>query len=79
MEFDNANLVIIDTMNRDEARAFVLFLASEILRHREDIIKAKALARLVADRFILTTPDIVESIYKEAQTIEEIAETGGSL
>ena len=79
MEFDNANLVIIDTMNHEEARAFVLFLASEILRHREDIIQAKALARLVADKFMLTAPDVIESIYAEAQSDEEIAETGGSI
>ena len=64
MNFDDANLVIIDTLSRDEARAFVLFLASEILRHREDILKAKALARAIVYKFALTAPDVIESIYE---------------
>jgi len=67
MDFDNANLVIIDTMSKDEARAFVLFLASEILRHREDIIKAKSLAREVVKKFDLTALEVIGLIYKEGE------------
>ena len=63
MDFDAANLVIIDTLNKEEASAFVLFLASEILRHQEDILKAKSLAREIAKKFNLTEPKIIESIY----------------
>jgi len=59
MEFDEANLVIVDTMNKDEARAFVLFLVSEILRHRDDITKAKLLARGVCRKFNLESADIL--------------------
>lgn len=65
MEFDEANLVIIDTMNKDEAKAFVLFLASEILRHKEDMFKAKLLARGVTIKFNLQTEEICETILKE--------------
>ncbi len=65
MDFDEANLVIIDTMTKNEAKAFILFLASEIMRHREDILQAKALARAVAYKFELTVPEIIESIYGE--------------
>ncbi len=64
MDFDDANKVIITTMNKDEVKAFVLFLASEIMRHREDILQAKALARAVAFKFELTVPEIIESIYR---------------
>ena len=66
MDFDEANLlVIIDTMSRDEAKAFVLLLASEILRHEHDIIKAKLLARGVAAKFNLQTEEILETILEE--------------
>ena len=53
MKFDDANLVIISTMSTDEAAAFVLFLASEILRHKDDITKARLLMKAVSNRFKL--------------------------
>ena len=40
MKFDETNKVIIETLNRSEARAFVLFLKSEIARHKMDIDNA---------------------------------------
>ena len=43
MQFNEQNKVIIDTMNRAEAKAFVLFLKSEITRHQTDISNAAAL------------------------------------
>lgn len=57
MEFDEANLVIISTMNRTEAKAFVLFLSSEILRHKEDMTKAKLLIEAVCNKFKLSGGD----------------------
>ena len=47
MKFNEENKVIIDTMNEPEARAFVKFLDSEILRHFEDIKQAKKLRFVV--------------------------------
>ena len=38
MQFDKkTHKVDIKTLNKDEAKAFILFLESEILRHQEDI------------------------------------------
>lgn len=53
MEFNSEHKVIIDTMNRDEARAFVKFLYSEIKRHEMDIDNAKGLIIYVKDKFAL--------------------------
>jgi len=38
MRFDKQHFVIIDSLTLSEAHAFVKFLESEILRHRQDII-----------------------------------------
>ena len=43
MEFNAEHKVIIGTLNKDEARAFVKFLESEIIRHQDDINQAKSL------------------------------------
>jgi len=43
MEFNRQNKVIVSTLSQDEARAFIKFLESEILRHEDDIDKAKSL------------------------------------
>ncbi len=43
MIFNNDHLVIISTLNEAEARAFVKFLNSEIIRHEDDIKMARAL------------------------------------
>ena len=51
MQFNEQNKVIIDTMNRAEAKAFVLFLKSEIARHQTDISNAAALIIEVCDKF----------------------------
>jgi len=53
MNFDETNKVIIDTMNTDEARAFVLFLKSEIARHQMDIDNARDLCYTVINKFEL--------------------------
>lgn len=39
----NDNKVIVGTLNTAEARAFVKFLQSEIIRHEDDINQAKSL------------------------------------
>jgi len=51
MQFDEANKVIISTMNKDEAKAFIKFLQSEILRHGKDIEQAKDLIIQVCQHF----------------------------
>ena len=39
--------VIVKSLNQDEARAFVKFLQSEIIRHEDDLNQAKSLIGLV--------------------------------
>ena len=51
MDFDSTNRVIIDSMNKDEAKAFIKFLSSEIARHEDDIDRAIALQLEVEKRF----------------------------
>jgi len=51
MKFDETNKVIINTMDRSEARAFVKFLESEIARHQMDIDNARELIEEVCLRF----------------------------
>jgi len=51
MIFNNENKVIIETMNKDEARAFIKFLQSEVARHLMDIRRAHELIREVKIRF----------------------------
>ena len=43
MKFNNEQKVIIETLSRDEATAFIKFLKSEIIRHEEDIEQAEML------------------------------------
>ena len=58
MKFNEENKVIIDTMNQDEARAFVKFLKSEMLRHELDIDQARDLIYEVCFKFHIA--DILE-------------------
>ena len=51
VKFDEECKVIIDTMDASEARAFVKFLKSEILRHKMDIDNAEKLMYDVCIRF----------------------------
>ena len=51
MKFDETNKVIIETMDRGEALAFVKFLKSEIARHQMDIDNAYTLIHTVCNRF----------------------------
>ena len=51
MDFNTENKVIIETMNQDEARAFIKFLHSEILRHQQDINHAYDLIISVGSKF----------------------------
>lgn len=37
MRFDKDDMTVIETLNKDEARAFILFLLSERRRHGRDI------------------------------------------
>ena len=53
MEFDTTHKVIIETMTKEEASAFVKFLGSEIRRHQIDIKDAEALIRRVKGRYDL--------------------------
>jgi len=47
MKFDKDHKVKIETMNEAEARAFILFLDSEIKRHQEDIKQAIKLKSII--------------------------------
>lgn len=38
MEFDERNITIMTSLNRDEAKVYIKFLLSERARHTEDII-----------------------------------------
>ena len=58
MKFDKTNKVIIETMNQEEAKAFVKFLKSEIARHQMDINNARDLIYEVCFRFKIA--DILE-------------------
>ena len=51
MKFNEQNKVIIDTMDNQEARAFVKFLQSEIARHKMDIDNARDLIKEVNQKF----------------------------
>jgi len=51
MKFDETNKVIIETMNHEEAKAFVKFLKSEISRHQMDIDNARDLIYEVCFKF----------------------------
>ena len=53
MKFDETNKVILGTMTRIEAKAFVKFLRSEIARHRQDIQQAGDLIMVVKEKFNL--------------------------
>ena len=51
MKVDKEHMVIINSLTLDEAHAFVKFLESEILRHREDIIETQDRINQVILRF----------------------------
>ncbi len=52
MEFNKEHLVIIDTLTPTEAVAFIKFLKSEIIRHKEDIERANQLIEEVERIFL---------------------------
>lgn len=47
MIFNDQHLVIIDSLNYAEASAFIKFLQSEIIRHRDDMRQAEDLIELI--------------------------------
>ncbi len=47
MIFNDQHKVIVSTLDKPEARAFIKFLDSEIIRHEDDINQAKALIGLI--------------------------------
>ena len=53
MRFNDENLVIINTMSKAEAKAFIKFLESEIIRHRRDVYECFVLIHKVEERFEL--------------------------
>ena len=59
MRFNDKCKVIIETLSESEARAFVLFLKSEITRHQMDIENARDLLYEVCFKF--KTADILDS------------------
>ena len=53
MLFDDNNFVVLDTMNQEQARAFILFLKSERRRHQKDIYDIDDKIELVEKKFKL--------------------------
>jgi len=51
LKFDKTNRVIIGTLDKVKAEAFIMFLQSEIARHEDDIKNAYDLIRKVARKF----------------------------
>ena len=51
MEFTKEHLVKIDSMNKVEAKIFIVFLETEIMRHQSDIIQAQELINQVILKF----------------------------
>jgi hypothetical protein len=52
MEFDADHKLIISSLeNEERARAFIIFLETEVLRHFKDIRDAQALIKEVEDKF----------------------------
>ena len=51
MNFDEENKVIISSLNKTEARAFIKFLKSEIFRHLRDIEDARDLIEKARELF----------------------------
>lgn len=47
MKFNKDHLVIIETLTKEEASAFIKFLKSEVIRHEEDIMQALNLIKEV--------------------------------
>ena len=43
MEFNSEHKVILETLTRIEAKAFIKFLESEIIRHQDDVRLAEEL------------------------------------
>ena len=52
MEFNEEHKVIINTLSRIEAKAFIKFLESEIIRHQDDINQAKSLIGYVKNQIL---------------------------
>jgi hypothetical protein len=51
VKFNKQHKVIINTLSKDEATAFISFLNSEIIRHWDDIKQASDLIGTVAEKF----------------------------
>jgi len=49
---DESHKVIISSLSRVEAKAFIKFLESEIIRHEDDIQRAQKLIRFVKREII---------------------------
>ncbi len=47
MKFNSEHKVIISSMNQTEAKIFIIFLKTEIVRHYDDIKQAEDLIALV--------------------------------
>lgn len=51
MIFDDEAKVIVDSMTKEEATAFIKFLDSECIRHQMDIDQARELIKTVVLKF----------------------------
>ncbi len=53
MDFNQDQKVVVDSLNKTEAKAFIKFLYSEIIRHALDIEQAGKLIDTVKEKFNL--------------------------
>jgi len=53
MRFDTENKVIIESLTQPEAKVFIIFLESEIIRHKIDIEQARQLIQTVKEMYRL--------------------------
>jgi len=53
MDFNSECKVLINSMNRAEARVYILFLESEMKRHQKDIEEIVNLIHIVVNKFKL--------------------------
>ncbi len=59
MIFNKKHKVIIKSLSKDETKAFIKFLQSEIIRHKDDINQAKSLIEYVRKEILNGNNDVL--------------------
>ncbi len=53
MKFSDEHKVIVSSMNKTEAKIFIVFLETEIIRHQDDINQAKSLIEYIRKEILI--------------------------